>query len=708
MTHSSRYSSVNQSIISGRVVVRALAAVVITAGTLLAQAFPTKPPAPLPVTPAQFPPFQQVTLTNGLKLLVVSNPRLPVLSMSLAFPAGSQYDPDGKAGMADMVAGLLTKGAGKRDAEAVAATIEGVGGSISANAGIDFLSLYANVLSENAALAFELMADAVLRPTFAEKEVELYRTQTLSGLQLAQSQPAAIASRVFAKELYGKHPYGRSADPGSVKSITRTDLVTFQSTRLAPRGALLVVAGNITLADATALANSAFKGWNGMRPPAGALLGIENARTTTDIILVHRAGSVQSNIVLGNLTWAPQDPRSYAATLANKVLGGGADSRLFMTLREQKGWTYGAYSSLTRNLGTGYFTASAEVRTDVTDSSVTELLAQLNRIRNEPIPAKEFDDAKSALVGRFPLQVETAAQVAAQVSTAQLLGLAPDYVRTYRTKLAAVTPATAQAAARVAMRPDAELIVVVGDGAKLYEKLKAIAPVKIVTPDGVRLTPDDLIVKATTLDVMMDRLVPRSDSFAVFVQGNPFGFQRNKVEKTPSGWKYTEDTQIGPIVQQHTEVTFGNDLTMGVVAQSGKAQGKDTKIDVNYAGGHAKGSASTPAPDGSIKTIQVDAEMPAGAVDDNVLTALLPTFKWAAGAKINVLAFQSGKGVATPMTFAVTGEESVTVPAGTFAAWKVDMSGGDGVVSFFIEKAAPNRLVKIAIVGAPVEMRLVK
>jgi len=673
-----------------------------------AQQFPTRPPAPMPIAPAQFPPFQQATLPNGLKLLVVANPRLPVLSISLAFSAGSQYDPDGKAGLADMVASVLTKGAGSRDAEAVSAAIEGVGGSLSAVAGADFLSVGANVLSENAALALELIADAVMRPSFADKEVELYRTQALSSLQLDQSQPAAIASRTFARELYGKHPYGRRADPASVKAITRGDLVTFQQLRLAPRGALLVLAGDITLAKAQQMAAAAFKGWNGMRPPAGALLGIESTRKATEIVLVHRPGSVQSNIVVGNLTWAPADPRHYAGTLANKVLGSGADSRLFMILREQKGWTYGAGSALTRQLGTGYFEASAEVRTEVTDSSLTELLSQLNRIRTETIPAKEFEDAKSALVGRFPLQVETAAQVAAQVSTAQLLGLAPDYVQTYRTKLAAVTPATALAAAKVAMRPDAALVVVVGDGSKVYEKLKAIAPVRIVSPDGAPLTPDDLVVKAAALDLATDRMAPRSDSFAVLVQGNAFGFQRGKLEKAGNGWKYTEDTQLGPVVQQHTEVTFGNDLAPTAVSQSGKAQGLDTKIDLSYSGGRAKGSATTPQPTGGTKTIQVDAEVPTGVIDDNMITPLLAAFRWAAGAKFTVPVFQSGKGSILPATLAVTGEETVQVPAGSFAAWKVDMTGGEQSLTFWVEKAAPYRLVKIAIVGAPVELRLVR
>lgn len=680
-----------------------MAIVAVPAG---AQTFPATPPASLPITAAQFPPFEEATLPSGMRLLVVSNARLPVISMSLALAAGSRYDPAGKAGLARMVADLLTKGAGTRDADAVAEAIEGVGGTIGASAGRDFLSVNVDVLSENAKLGFDLLADAVMRPAFDAREVELDRTQTLSGLQLQLSDAAATASRIFAKELYGSHPYAVSASPASVKAITRADLVAFQNARLRPSGALLVVAGDITLARVKAMAEAAFSGWSGA-PPGAVPVPAPPQRTVAEIVLVHRPGSVQSDVVVGNLTWGPASPQQYGAAIVNRVLGGGSGSRLFLDLREQKSWTYDAHSSLARFKDIGYFSAGTETRTAVTDSALTELLVQLRRIRTEPIPAGEFSDAKSALVGRFPLQVETSAQVAGQVSSAQLLGLPKDYVQTYRQKLAAVTPATALAAAQAGIQPDHALIVVVGDGAKLYDKLKAIAPVRLVSTDGAPLKPEDLTVKAEALDLAVDQLVAHADSFAVFVQGNPFGYQRGALTRDGAGWKYAEDVLLGPIVQQHTDVTFGADMAPIAVTQTGKTQGQDSRIDVTYAGGRAKGSATTPQ-QGGPKTIQVDAEVAPGTIDDNMLTPLLAAFRWSADAKFNVQVFRSGKGSAVPVTLAVSGTETVTVPAGTFDAWKVDMTGSEQPVTFWVEKAAPHRLVKIAIVGAPIEMRLAK
>ena len=668
---------------------------------------PASPPPPAPVKPAKLPPFQSAVLPNGVRLLLVESHEQPVVSMSLSFPAGHRYDPAGKEGLADMVAGLLTKGAGTRGAEQVAAAIEGVGGSIGASAGPDFLTVRADALTPNAALAFGLMADAVIRPVFAESEVSLLRTQTLSGLQLELSQPASLASRYFAREVYGTHPYARRAVPKSVEAITRDDLVRFQRLRLRPQGALLVLAGDLNLATARQLAASALAGWTGA-PPAAQPLPAPPARAKTDILLVHRPGSVQSNIVIGNTTFLPSDPRAYALTVANRVLGGGASARLFSILREQKSWTYGAYSDFTQPKGIGAFHANTEVRTEVTDSALREMMTQLRRIGAEPVPAAELAASKDALVGSFPLTLQTADDVAGAVANARLLGLPADYVATYRTRLAAVAPAAVSAAARSAIRPGGAVIVVVGDASKLYDRLRTIAPVRLVSVDGSPIAPADLAAHAAALPIDASKLVARRDSFTVMLQGRPFGFQRGVLETTADGLRYTEETSIPAAgVQQTTTLLMNANGEMRQVTQSGKAQGQDSRIDIAYSGGRVKGSATTPG-QGGAKTIAVDTTVAAGTIDDNAVAALLPGLPWAAGAKWTAPVFASGQGASTQMTLAVTGEESVTVPAGTFAVYRAELSGGPQPVTFYVTKASPFRLVKVAIAGTPIEMQLVK
>jgi zinc protease len=667
--------------------------------------FPSKPPAPAPIKSAAFPPFQEATLPNGLKLLVVRNTKQPVTAVTLAFAAGSAYDPAGKSGLADLTATLLTKGAGTRSAEEISAAIEAVGGTIGAGAGKDFLSIRADVLTGSAKLAFDLIADAVIRPTFADKELELARTQTLSALQLAQSQPAGLASRALAKGLYGDHPYSRRADPASMQAIKRADVIAFHTSRIQPTGALLVVAGSLSLAEARKLATDAFGSWSGA-PTSVAEFKSPPARTATEIVIVNRPGSVQSNIVVGNLTSTPNDPRNFGASIANRMLGGGADSRLFLILREQKSWTYGAYSNLQQYKGLGTFEATAEVRTEVTDSSLVEILKQIKRIGDEPMPVGEFSAIQNSMTGQFPLTIESAGQVAGQVVNAKLLGRPSDYVATYRQKLSAVTPAQAQAAAKALFREDAALIVVVGDGTKLYEKLSAIAPVKLVSAEGDPMKPEDLTVKTALVNWDLGKLVQRSDSFTILVQGKPFGYQTTKLERVDGGWKFSEDTRLATFIQQHTEVRFTDRIVMQSVAQSGKTQGQDTKIDVTYANGHAKGTANVPGPAG-IKMVNVDADVPAGALDDNLLQPMLAALRWAPGAKFSIPVFMSGKGTATTLSAVVGGEESVEVVAGKFDTWKVNVTGGDSPITIWVEKTS-GRVVKLALVGQPVEFQLAK
>ena len=673
------------------------------AAQLPAQEYPKTPPAPGPLTPAPFPPFRETVLPNGLRVLVVESHKQPVVSISLSFPAGSSVDPAGKEGLASMVAGLLTKGAGTRTADQISDAIEGAGGSLSAGAGPDFLAINSTVLTPSLPLAFELLGDVAVRPTFPASEVELLRTQSLSGLQVALTQPENIADRAFRRAIYGAHPYSRSELPASLKAITREDLVRFHRTRLRPGGALLVLAGDVTLAEARRLALRAFQGWTGTSaavPPFPTLPD----RPRTELLLVHRPGSVQSNIVVGNLTYPATDPRTYAATVANQVLGGGAASRLFMTLREEKSWTYGAYSGYVRRKGIGNFSATTEVRTEVTDSALRELMRQLERIGSETVPATELDAAKGSITGSYPLSIESADQVASAVANARLYGLPADYVQTYRVRIGAVTAAQVQAVARATIRPRAAAIIVVGDGAKIYDRIKDIAPVTIVDPEGKPLTPEDLAPKAVRVDLDLAALGARRDSFVVRFNGAEAGWMRGVLEKTADGWRYVEDTRLGGFVAQTTTLDLDASGAMKAVKQTGKVQGQDAAIDVSYAGGRAKGTASAPDPQtGQIKRITLDTALVAGTLDDNAVQALIPAFRWAPGAKWTFNVLSAGQGEIKPWTLAVTGTEQVTVGTSPVEAYKAELSGPSVPLTLWVSTAKPHLLLKLALAGQPLE-----
>ena len=684
---------------------------VLPAHRLTAQ-MPAHAPAPMALRPVRFPPFVNGRLPNGLATLVVAQHDQPVISISLAMPAGSFHVPEGKEGLAAIVATLLTKGTERRTADQLAAEIEGLGGTIGATADNDFLTISVSGLSQNVAQLFDILGDVVQHSTFPATEVDLARTQALSGLQAALAQPEVIADRAFIREIYGTHPYGRLETPATLRSLTREDVTEFVRYQVKPAGALLVVAGDITPARAAELARASLGTWsNG--PTTGAAAAppqLLPRRARTEILLVHKPGAVQSNIVAGFPFITPRDPNIYALTLANGILGGGSDARLFMILREQKGWTYGAYSQFTRPRGVGSFQATAEVRTPVTDSALTEMVRQLERIRTEAPSDSEITNAKNYRIGRFPLDIETADEIAGRVANARLLGLPDDYVLRYRERLAAVTKAQITAAARRFFTTDRMIVVVVGDGTRILAGLKSIAPVRIVGTDGAPMTEADLAPRtASRVAYNTAALRAGTAQYRVLVQGNAFGTERRTYTRVQEGgrdaWQIITHTEIGTFVQQYdTTLIDAASLAPIRVRQGGRQQGQETFVRLDYADGRVRGTARTLG-QGGVQNLAIDTTVAPGVVDDNALAALALAMPWATGARFTLDVFSAGKNAVQQTTASVTGEENVTTPAGTFACWKVELQNAEQTVTFYIAKENPV-IVKLEIQGAPVAFEL--
>ena len=561
--------------------------------------YPTRPPAPAPLRPVRFPPFVTARLPNGMDLIVVEQHKQPVVTVTLALPGGAMYEPAEKVGLADFVAELLTKGTESRTADQIAAQVEGAGGNISAGADNDFTRVSFSALAENLPLALNVIADVVQHSTFPATEVELARTRALSALQMELSQPASIADRIFRREVYGGHPYGRSATPATLRAVTRDDIVAFFDQRVKPQGALLVVAGDVNAARVRQLATTAFASWTGA-PAAVAAPPAIAARGATEIVLVNKPGAVQSNILAGFSFITPRDPAVYPLTIANKILGSGTDARLFLILREQHGWTYGAYSGFSRPRGTGAFEANAEVRTVVTDSAVAEMLRQLNRIRVEMPADSEIAAAKNFLAGSFPLTIQTAQQIAGAVANARLLGLPDDYVIRYRERLAAVTKPQFAAAAREHFTTDKMTVLVVGDGPLILAKLKALGlPLRIVDVEGRPLTEADLAPHASAVAWAADRIVPANLTYRVMVQGNPMGEATRTIARSTVGGRavlqFLGTTNIGAFVRQaDTTILDAQTLAPISVRQAGSQGGQEAFVRLDYDGRHVRGSARVP------------------------------------------------------------------------------------------------------------------
>jgi zinc protease len=471
-----------------------LAAPALLAGALpaAAAAAQTTPPPPLEQRPVRFPAFSEAELPNGLRILVVENHALPIANVNLYVRSGASSDPVDKLGVAAMTAALLDKGTPTRTAVQIAETVEGVGGSISAGADQDDLTVTAGVLSDQLPLAFELLSDVVLRPTFPQEEMETVRAQQMAALRAALGNPSNLASRMFERQVFGTaHPYGRRSVPATVQAITRDDVVAFHGRHFVPRNALLVVSGDVTPAQAQEMARRYFGEWTGGPAPEDAYPA-PPARQRAEIFLVHRPNSVQSSLYVGHPGLTPDNPDYYAVQVMSMVLGLSGDSRLEEVLRARHGWTYSARSRFTRLLGGGAFSANSDVRVAVTDSALSELMVQLRRIRTEPVPQAELDRAKSFLVASFPGTVETPAQTANSLAITRLLGLPAEHLTQYPQRVGAVTAADVQRVANQYLQPDRAVLVVVGDAAQVLSRIQGIAPVTVFDVEGRPLDPATL------------------------------------------------------------------------------------------------------------------------------------------------------------------------------------------------------------------------
>lgn len=435
--------------------------------------------------PFEIPKPIQTTLENGLRVVIFQDERLPLVSYRLAFHSGDINDPKEATGLTSAVTSLLTEGTSEYTSLQLAEKIERLGASISSSSSDDFTIVAASSLSLYATEVLHLMAEVVLRPTFPESELDLYRRNTVENLKFQRSQPGFLAGEQAARLVYGAHPYSKvSPKAEDVEKLDREMLVRFHEARFVPNNAMFVVIGDTNKDEFLADLNELFGDWqqgsgvsnNFSEPP------VRHERSLT---IVDRPGSAQSNIVLTNLGVKRDDPDYFPLIVMNQVLGAGASSRVFMNLREEKGYTYGAYTRLETKKLSGEFEATAEVRTAVTGDSLKEFFYELERIRTETVGDEELADAKNFLTGVFPLRAETQSGLTTLIVNQHLYGLPEDHLQTYRDHVDAVTPEQVLAVAQRCVRPDEMAIVIVGDAEEVLPQVDSYAAiVEVFDTDG--------------------------------------------------------------------------------------------------------------------------------------------------------------------------------------------------------------------------------
>ncbi len=420
------------------------------------------------------PSIEKTKLSNGLNVWIVKNNELPIVSMNMVFNSGSANDSADKFGVSSWTASMLNQGTTTRSAVDIANQLQSIGASVGAGSGWDSSSVSMQTLTKNLDQALKLYSDVILNPSFPDSELESMRRRSLISLTQRKSQSAAVASLAFNKVLYGDQLYGRDSTEASVNAIKRDDLINFHKANYIPNNATLIVTGDVESKAILAKLENTFADWKAGSAVA-APSSVQTMKGKPGIYIVDKPGAAQSTIAAGVVGIDRSNPDYYAVQIMNAILGGGSSGRLFKNLREDKGYTYGSYSSFTTRKGAGPFRAGGDFQTGSTKESIVELMKEINGMRGGiPVSQQELDSSKLAEINGYPQGFETVGQISGQLSNLIIYGLSDSYFNDYITKINAVTLADVNRVANKYLDPSKMAIVIVGDKSVIEPKLKEL------------------------------------------------------------------------------------------------------------------------------------------------------------------------------------------------------------------------------------------
>ncbi len=471
---------------------------------LPAQAPPTLPPGQTtkgvvvkgkaPVSDAilhvRLPRPQEGDLANGLHLMVLEDRRVPQISFQILIPgAGGYYDPADLPGLASFTGAMMREGTSSRTSLQISEQLETLAAALSVSTSMSSAeaTISGSCLTEHFEQVMDLTADVLLNPSFPEHELGRYKQRTRAGLVQQRSNPGFLVNEMSSRVLYGAHPAGRvSPTIQTLDAVTRARLAEFHKARYAPDHAVLAIAGDVSFAQARKVAEAKLVAWKKHGTPAPVVTDPQFPETPK-VSLVARPNSVQTNFVVGVPGIDRVNPDYDVLQVMNRVVGGGPTGRLFLLLREDKGYTYGAYSGLTAGQYRGDWSAFTDVRTNVTEPALKDLLGEVTRIREERVPDKEFRAAKRAMVAGFALSLESPQAVLNNHITRWRYKLPADYWDRYPERIAAVTQAQVQEAAKKYLDPSRLQVVAVGD-AKIADILKSYGTLEVYDTEGKRIS----------------------------------------------------------------------------------------------------------------------------------------------------------------------------------------------------------------------------
>lgn len=425
-------------------------------------------PKPGPAPEFKIGEYKTFTLDNGLKVIVVENHKVPRISYQLTVDVDPIFQKDA-VGYVSMAGSLLRNGTKNKTKGEIDEAVDFIGASLNTFEN----GMYGLTLTKHKETFLSLMSDVLLNPAFPEEELEKTKKQSISGLVSSKTNPGFIANRVGQKLCYGNHPYAELETEETIENITREHLITYYNTYYKPNVSYLVIVGDISLKQAKEDAQKYFGSWQKAEVP-DQKYQFPNKNVGTRVALVHKDDAVQSYI---NITYPVQlkvgDKDGIPAILANDILGSGVFSaRLIANLREDKGYTYGAYSNLSSDELVGQFRAYAQVGTDVTDDAVNQFLIEMNRMESELVDDETLNLFKTVRTGSLARSLESPQTIARFAYNTLKYNLPADYYQKYFENVDAVTKEQVLAVSKKYIDADQAIIVVVGDKNKLLEPLK--------------------------------------------------------------------------------------------------------------------------------------------------------------------------------------------------------------------------------------------
>ena len=433
-------------------------------------------PKPGPPREYHFPRFEHHVLTSGLKVIVAPVGKLPVVSVGAVIDIAAVDDPSGFEGLAELTAQALREGTTTRDGMKLALDLEKLGTSIEAGADWDSTVVSMTVLKDKLVPAFQIFAEVLMAPAFAEHDIERLKAERLAERMQILDEPRGLADESFARFVYA--PGARYGEPmsgttGSVSKISREHVTAFYRNGYAPSATTIIICGDVSVDEGLSLAESAFTGWKGAQSVSRTPFDAK-ARSNRAVEIVAKPDAAQSELRIGHVGVPRTHEDYFDIVVANAVLGGLFSSRINLNLREAHGYTYGASSYYDWRRQAGPFVISTAVQSEVTSEAIAETLKEIDRMRAEEITDDELTLATSYLSGVFPIRYETTASIASALANLVTFNLPRNYYDVYRAKIAGVTRASVLEAAITHVKPEELQIVVVGNPDLIREPVEAL------------------------------------------------------------------------------------------------------------------------------------------------------------------------------------------------------------------------------------------